>query len=267
MKTTKKILKLSSLIAIAITGATISTQATVVYQSDFTGADLASAGLASAASGTGGLWSLNTTDDQAQFGPSSSANSRTSLYTTGSGWQSTDGFTLDVTFNQLAAGTRFSFGIVDAAWTVSANNDWLNTGQAGAYGLGFATTGEMSGGGDALAFNNGSGTGGTTGGSSVLSTGQGNITFNTPLTLSLTVTGTGYSYSLNGATATTGSMTFDTSKNYRFIAFAQRGTSSLDGSYFSNITMTAIPEPSSSALLGLGGLAFALRRRRARMVK
>jgi hypothetical protein len=265
MKTTKKILKLSSLIAIAITGATISTQAAVVYQSDFTGADLASAGLASAASGTGGLWSLNTTDDQAQFS-SSSSNSRTSLYTTGSGWQSTDGFTLDVTFNQILTGTRFSFGIVDADWTVSATFDWLNQGRTGAYGIGFATTGEMAsvgGGGDALAFNNGSGTGGSTAGSSVLSTGQGNITFNTPLTLSLTVTGTGYSYSLNGATATTGSMTFDTSKNYRFIAFAQRGTTSLDGSYFSDITLTAIPEPSTYALLaGCFALTSIMVRRR-----
>ena len=231
-------------------------QAAVVYQSDFTGANLASAGLASAASGTGGLWSLNTTDDQAQFGPSSSANSRTSLYTTGSGWQSTDGFTLDVTFNQLAAGTRFSFGIVDAAWTVSANNDWLNTGQAGAYGLGLATTGEMSGGSAALAFNNGTA-------SSVLSTGQGDITFNIPQTLSFTVTSTGYSYSLNGATATTGLLTFDTSKNFNFIAFAQRGTPSLDGSYFSDITLTAIPEPSTYALLaGCFALTSIMVRRR-----
>jgi hypothetical protein len=82
---------------------------------------------------------------------------------------------------------------------------------------------------DALAFNDGVSANGAA--SSVLSTGQGNITFNTPQTLSFTVTGTGYSYSLNGATATTGSMTFDTSKNYRFIAFAQRGTPSLDPAF------------------------------------
>ena len=42
-------------------------------------------------------------------------------------------------------------------------------------------------------------------------------------------------------------------------------TNTFSGGYIRNfeVTATAIPEPSSTALLGLGGLAFALRRRRA----
>jgi hypothetical protein len=61
-------------------------------------------------------------------------------------------------------------------------------------------------------------------------------------TLSMTVTATGWSYSLNGAAATTGSFTFDTTKNYEFVGFIQGNNSdpdNVDGAYFSNITLTA----------------------------
>ena len=36
----------------------------------------------------------------------------------------------------------------------------------------------------------------------------------------------------------------------------------IDGNQFIALTLSAVPEPSSSALLGLGGLALMLRRRR-----
>ena len=92
----------------------------LVYQSDFTGADLASAGLDFEQFDASSNWILNTTDDRAQvsFG---AGNDRASLYTSDS-WQNDRGFTLDVTFNQLAAGVRFSFGIVDAAAGVSGSS-------------------------------------------------------------------------------------------------------------------------------------------------
>jgi hypothetical protein len=229
-------------------------QGDLVYQSDFTGADLASAGLDFEQFDPSSNWILNTTDDRAQvsFG---AGNDRASLYTTDS-WQSDDGFTLDVTFNQISAGVRFSFGMVDAAAGVSTGSDWLNSGLSGRYGIGLATQGEMAGGGDALAFNNGSG-------SSVLSTAQGDITFNALQTLSITVKPDSWSYRLNGAPSTTGLMTFDTIRSYRFIAFAQKSNAAnLNGSYFSNITITAIPEPATAGMLGFGiALMFFLRRR------
>jgi len=241
-----------------ILSATLSSQGDlVVYQSDFTGADLASAGLEVAQFDASSNWILNTTDDRAEvsFG---GGNDRASLFTSDS-WQSDAGFTLDIAFNQIVSGTRFSVGLVDAAAGVSGSSDWLNSGLSGRYGLGLVTQGEQAGGGDALAFNNGAG-------SSVLSTAQGDITFNTPQTLSITVTPDRWSYSLNGAPSTTASMSFDTSRSYRFIAFAQKSNSSdLSGSYFSDITLTAIPEPAGPALLGTGIVVLmALRHQRTR---
>jgi len=135
---------------------------------------------------------------------------------------------------------------------VSGSRDWLNEGRAGAYGIGLSTDGEFAG---SLAFNNGSST-------SSLSTAQGNVTLNQLSTLSMTITGTGWSYSLNGQSATEDSFTFDTSKSYRFIAYTQ--DAAMNGTYFSNITLTAIPEPGTYALLGglLALSAVMVRRRR-----
>lgn len=233
--------------AVAVLMAVAWAQGSLVYQSDFTGSDLASAGLASS-NGVNGTWILDAANDYA-IGQRTGSRPRASLFNTGS-WQSGGGFTLNVSFNQIASGDRFSFGIVDASFT-PGNKDCLNEGLAGAYGIGFAADGELENlGGDALAFNDGSGTGGDFGGSSILSSGQGNITLNILQTLSITVTATGWSYSLNGAAATFGSFTFDTSRSYRFVAYAQ----DVDEVYFSNIMLTAIPEPTAAGVLGLAAL-------------
>jgi hypothetical protein len=196
----------------------------VFYQSNFTGADLTSAGLETVNT-AGGVWSLDTVNDRAKF--DGTGNARANLYTTTS-WQSDDGFTLNVTFNQIADGTWCDFGLVDAGFVLGGNPPLQNT---TAYSIGFATSGALAGGGDCLGFNNSST-------KSVLSTAQGNITLNTAQTLSFTVTSTNWSYSLNGAAATTGAMTFDTSRNFKFYAFLQGGTPSATGSYFSNIKLT-----------------------------
>lgn len=222
-------------------------QAAVVYQSDFTGVapTLADVGLVKSTGAASGSWAIDATNDQ--LDGLGAVNGRSNVSTIGS-WQSTGGFTLDATFAYTDnTPVRFDFGLVDAAYTISASSAWLSSSLTGAYGVGFSPT---IGATDGLFFNNGTSV-------SALSTAQGNIATTTQ-TFSMTITATTWSYSLNGAAATTGTHTFDTSRSYRFTAHAQ----SNDQATFDNITVTAIPEPSSSALL-LGGLAFALRRRRA----
>jgi hypothetical protein len=223
-------------------------QAAVVYQSDFTGVapTLADVGLVKSTGAASGSWAIDATNDQ--LDGLGAVNGRSNVSTIGS-WQSTGGFTLDATFAYTDnTPVRFDFGLVDAAYTISASNAWLSSALTDAYGVGFSST---IGATDGLFFNNGTSV-------SALSTAQGNIATTTQ-TFSMTITATTWSYSLNGATATTGTHTFDTSRSYRFTAHAQ----SNDQATFDNITVTAIPEPGTYALLGLGGLAYALRRRRA----
>ena len=225
----------------------------LVYQSDFTGADLASAGLEQEKFDSNSNWIINTTDDRLQ-NDLANGNDRASVFTTDS-WQSDGGFTLDVTFNQIAAGTRFSVGLLDVNSSINRDATLQDSGAASTYGIGFSIAGNF-GAPDQL-MSNFSGT------RTTVSTAQGEIAFNTVQTLSLTVTPDSWSYSLNGATPTTGSFTFDTSRSYRFVAQAQRGTPSNRGSYFSNITLTAVPEPATAGLMGLGaGIVMLLRRRR-----
>jgi hypothetical protein len=243
--------KIPQIILAGLLGTAMASQgAVVVYQSDFTGTTLASAGLATS-TGTNGTWTLDTVNDRAT-GVSTGANPRANLFTTGSGWQSTGGFTLNVTFNQQTAGARYSFGIVDADYTISTSTDYLNGSVTGAYGIGYSALGER---GDSLVFNQG--TGATTG---ALSNAQGGNTPGNNETMTITVTPTTWSYSLNGQTATTGTFAtaFDTSRSYRFAAHAQN----VNQQYISNITLTAIPEPNVAALLGGLGTILLLRRRR-----
>ena len=205
----------------------------VVYQSNFgTATNLASAGLAKSAGASGGSWAIDEANDRliGIINPGGNNNARASVYTTDS-WQSDLGFTLDVTFYGNAALVRHSFGIVDADYSIPSAVDSLNQSPAGAYGIGFATAGEA--GADGLHFNDDAGT------LTTLSTAQGNITSAANETMTITVTADSWSYSLNGAPATTGTFStpFDTSRNYRFIAYAQ----STSRAWFSNITLTEVP--------------------------
>lgn len=198
----------------------------VAYLSHFTNDTLASEGLVATA-GVNGKWSLDTTNNLLT-GTRTSTNPRGNVYTTNS-WQNDAGFTLYVTFNQQIAGARYSFGLVTSNYTISASSDSFNAGSAGAYGIGVTLCGEK---GDALVFNNGTG-------SSWLSTAQGGNSPGTLESMYITVTSNSYSYSLNGAPATTGSMTFDTSKSFRFVAHAQ----DLRNQNISSITLTEIAQP------------------------
>lgn len=228
----KQIYAISGLAAWTAFSLTTASQASiVVYQSDFTGNTVGDAGLESAGA-SGGIWDIDTGNDRlnANF---PSGNDRATVKNTGS-WQSDGGFTLNVTFNQHAEATRFTIGLVEASATWNQGNDFLNN--ADVYSIAFTSDGEMennNGGKDLLAFSDG-----TT--DSKLSDTQGDIKFAEDTTLSLTITSTGYSYSLNGAVASTGSLIFDTSKSYRFAAFGQNPTGGdVGGSYISNITLTA----------------------------
>jgi len=228
----------------------VAAQAAVVYQSDFTGVapTLADVGLVKSAGVKSGSWVIDATNDQ--LDGVGGGNARSNVSTINS-WQSDGGFTMDVTFAWTdTTPTRFDFGLVDAAYTISSSSAWLSASLAGAYGVGFSPT---IGASDGLFFNNGSTV-------SSLSTVQGDITTATQ-TLSMTITATTWSYSLNGNTATTGTHTFDTSRSYRFTAHAQ----SNDQATFDNITISsiAVPEPGTYALLaGLTGLVYVMVRRR-----
>lgn len=243
--------KLAVLAGFLATACTTSHGALIVYQSDFTGTTLASAGLAASAGAAGGGWTITAP----QLVGTGGGNARASVYTSDS-WQSDGGFSLDVTFFGNAALVRHSFGIVDAAWSVPTAQDWLNESPAGAYGIGFSTAG--SGPSDYLGFNNDAGI------VTVLSTAQGDKTSALSEIMNITVTADSWSYSLNGQPATTGvwGTPFDTSRDYRFIAYAQRANRAT----FSNITLTAIPEPSTYvifSLMLLAGAGYARQRKRA----
>ena len=153
----------------------------VVYQSDFTGADLASAGLTQEQFDASSTWILNTTSNRVESDFAGTTD-RSTLYTIDS-WQNTGGFTLDVTFMHAADGVRFSFGLVDADWTVLAD-DWVD--YHSAYGIGITLDGSTAAGGDGLAFSDGSASG-------LLSTDQGDISLAVEHTLSMRVTSTGWS--------------------------------------------------------------------------
>ena len=221
-------------IVVALSLAAVS-QGAVVYQSDFTGTTLASAGLESLYS----YWAVDDANDRLKW--PYGGNTRELVWTTNS-WQSDYGFILDVTFNASGNFVRFSMGLVEDTYTPANNNAyWLGSGLANAYGIGFVPAGTLCnagavsgiGAGDSLGFNDGTGSGGDVGGSIKLSIDQGDIAAGIDQTLSITVTPSGWSYSLNGAPATTGSMTFDTSKSYRFAAYAQN----MANTYISNITI------------------------------
>lgn len=212
----------------------------VAYQSDFTiatdPADLASAGLVKSAGAASGSWRINTTVDFLDGLNISNARSNVSTI---DAWQNGSGFTLNVTFRTTSGMTRFSFGLVDAAYTISASGDWLNSDLPGAYGIGFSTAG--SGSSDFLGFNSDAGV------RTVLSQAQGDATVGTGWqTLSITVTATNWSYSLNGSPPTTGTFAdsglpdFDLSRYYRWTAHAHNNAYA----DFSNITLStdvAIP--------------------------
>ncbi|WP_435895841.1 PEP-CTERM sorting domain-containing protein [Oceaniferula spumae] len=170
------------------------------------------------------------------------------------------GYTLSVTYsisNQANSGNppypsnSFSFGLVESSVDVATLGGFHSF---SAYeGIGLNLT-ERSGAPLGLMYGDGTGPSNLLDGSQTVTTG-------TDQTMVLTVDAAGnYSFSLNGATAGTGTTAMDLSKSYKFAIYTQ---GSDGGSMISQVTLDVVPEPSSTALLGLGGLALIMRRRRA----
>jgi hypothetical protein len=196
-----------------------------VYQSNFTGSDLAASGLYSQG-GVNGNWILNTANDYVT-GVSTAGNPRAGLFSTNT-WSNENGFTLKATWRNTATMTRFSVGLVVSSYATTNNSDPFNQSPSGAYGIGFSTAGEFAG---QLVFNNGITI-------TSLSSAQGNETIGVTQTLEITVTDGGWSYSLNGAASTTGSFTFNLrNRDYRFAAWAHN----IPNSQISSIKITGLP--------------------------
>ena len=152
----------------ALLTTSLASQAEVLYQSDFTGTTLSSAGLTKSAGAAGGSWAIN---DAGDFLDGLGGGNARSNVTTIDSFALADGykgFQLDTTFRTGASMTRYSFGLVDANYTISASGDWLNSSLAGAYGVGFSTAG--SGPSDYFGTNDDAGT------ATVISTAQGDAT-------------------------------------------------------------------------------------------
>lgn len=185
-----------------------------------------------------------------------------------------DGFILEFTANASFLGNnsanRFSVGLAAAGsdfatFSLSGRN-FLGDNRAAIEGVGVDFTTDQ---GQGLSYNDGFGNPSVppdpTGTVTVLSNAQ-TITASTDLAVSLTVAADGsYSYSINGAPATTGAaFGLDLSQEYHFATYFQ---DDLGDFAIRDVTLTAlapvvIPEPSSIALIGLGALGFFSRRRR-----
>jgi hypothetical protein len=204
-----EVLMWSDFISLAIMEGSLVLGLPLLYQSDFTGSNLAAEGLYTQG-GANGYWTLDTVNNYAT-GVNTGGNPRAGLYTTDT-WSNGNGFTLKVRWRNVASMTRFSLGLLTSSYATTGNLDPFNQSASGAYGIGFSAAGELGG---RLLFNNGTTT-------TILSSAQGNETIiGFEQTLEITVSRNLWSYSLNGAAPTTGAFTFETGLSYRFAAWSQ----------------------------------------------
>lgn len=260
------ILPLAALIVLA---AAIPTQAAIVYQDNFdndglgtntgTGGGITVA-FANATAGQTANW-VDNGDLDAVFDNSTLA--RSSIYST-NGFDLSAGFTLTVTYDisNLAGTTanRVHIGLIDAGAfggtsdTVGNVRDIFRAGDY--YGIGVSLTQYDSVQG--LSFADDASTGSRT----LLSNAQ-TISIGTSRTFELTVdASSNWSYSIDGATATTGTIGgpgFDFTRDFNFYAYAQDDDNQIA---IRGVTLETIPEPSTFVLMGLGLAGLFLRRRR-----
>ena len=249
----------------------MASSAAIVYQDTFANSDLA------VNPGIGGGFTQNTagggfdetTTVGSIVGDSTANNNRAYGYSINS-FDLSDGFTLEFTAQTTNTGSasanRFAVGLAaegaDFANTTTSGRNFLGSTLALFEGVGVDFTTDAGSGGQGLSYNDGEGLATST---NVLTNAQ-TITASTDHDIVLTVNVDGsYSYSIDGATATTGAaFGLDLTKKYHFATYYQdnEGTPAIREVTLTALDPVIIPEPSSTALLGLGGLALILRRRK-----
>ena len=248
-------------------GLLASANAAVVYQDTFADGAIATnpgigGGFSQAITGGTGF-----TEASGSIDPDTSANNFRGFGYSTSTFDVSTGFILEFTANASNTGSgsanRFSVGLAAAGsnfaqFSIDGRN-FLGDTRAEIEGVGIDFT--TDNGSQGLSYNDGFGV--NTGTVTLLSNAQ-TITASTDLAVSLTVAADGsYSYSINGAPATTGAaFGLDLSQEYHFATYFQDDQGAFSISEVTLTTLDAVPEPSSTALLGLGGLALLLRRKK-----
>ncbi|MFC5050395.1 PEP-CTERM sorting domain-containing protein [Rubritalea spongiae] len=270
------------LAAVATTALTSTyAQATIVFQDTFDNDGLAvNAGIGG---GMGSRGATKSWGDNGNLnfnnGGNSHYQSRAVGYTLNS-WQSDGGFIVDVTYNwsgSVGLANLMAFGLVSDETDFSTyGNTAVNASATGFNPFGFNEPAAASlvysigvnlntqqGVNTGLNFVNSDGTTPSVAQALDSTTNFPKNGSDVDVSFSVLADGLGganWSYSINGSQEATGNIAvFDFSKNYQFAAYGQDNEAARS---ISSVTVTAVPEPSATALLGLGGLALIMRRRK-----
>lgn len=244
-------------IATAFVMIQLSVNAAVVYQDNFDGDGLGvNTGVGGGSTNNTILqhsWADDVAVDGAQFVTSATQFERRALMFTDAAFSVDEGFTL--TFDYTTSGTNaganeLSFGLVSAATDLAAYsgfNPFNDDPTLESLGFTLAQSNELT---------VGDGTSQTE-----LINPAGLVNIGSSV-VELTVDAAGsWSYTVDGGSAVTGTTTFDLSQDYRIVTYGQDDQLN---KVINSITLdAAVPEPSSTALLGLGAMgALFLRRRK-----